>query len=60
MKTLTMALAALALLAAPAMAQNVPTPVDDPEATLLDDLIVVAPTQGPAWWMRRSIRSAAE
>jgi hypothetical protein len=24
--------------------------IDDPEATMLSDLIVVAPTNGPAWW----------
>ena len=32
-----------------AVAQNT-TSVDDPESTLLSDLVVIAPTEGPAWW----------
>jgi hypothetical protein len=35
-------------LAASANAQS--TPVDDPEASFVSDLVVVAPTTGPAWW----------
>lgn len=27
-----------------------PTPEDDPEANFVKDLVVVAPTTGPAWW----------
>jgi hypothetical protein len=47
--------ALVAFLLSPAVATaQAPAPrppvVDDPEATLLSDLLVVAPTQGPAWW----------
>jgi hypothetical protein len=27
-----------------------PSPADDPEANYVEDLVVVAPTTGPAWW----------
>lgn len=37
------------LLAPSAVAAQTPA-VDDPEATILSDLLVIAPTQGPAWW----------
>ena len=43
--------AALALtLAAPFGAVAQSAPVEDPEATLVSELIVVAPGGGPAWW----------
>ena len=46
--------AALALIAglcaAPAAAQGPPPPVDDPDATLVEELVVTARLPGPAWW----------
>ena len=48
-------LAALALAALPAAAQTpprpaLPPPLDDPNATLVDELVVVGRLPGPAWW----------
>lgn len=46
--------AALVLIAglctAPAAAQAPPLPVDDPDATLVEELVVTARLPGPAWW----------
>jgi hypothetical protein len=49
MKTLVAAMLVAALIAPGAMAQPVARG-DDPEATLLSDLVVVGPANGPAWW----------
>lgn len=50
MRRLTAAvLTALFVMPFGAEAQTLPS-VDDPEATVLADLVVVAPTEGPAWW----------
>lgn len=47
MRPIIIALMAAALLApAAGLAQA----IDDPEATVLSDLLVIAPTEGPAWW----------
>lgn len=42
--------AAAALVATPAFAQAGPEPLDDPEANVVDALVVSAKLPGPAWW----------
>lgn len=51
MRIIAVTALSLALLSAPrAQAQPAVPQVDDPEATLLSELLVIAPTEGPAWW----------
>lgn len=47
---LTALLCALALAAAPAAAQAPPGPLVDPDAVLVEELVVTAIDPGPAWW----------
>jgi hypothetical protein len=42
--------AALALSATPALAQTPPPVLDDPEANVVEALVVAAKLPGPAWW----------
>jgi hypothetical protein len=52
MRSVSAALAALALTtaAAPAHAQTAPPALDDPEANVVEALVVAARLPGPAWW----------
>ena len=38
------------LFATNGFAQTSPIAVDDPESTIVSELVITAPTPGPAWW----------
>ena len=50
MRAVLAVIVAVALLAPAAATAQTQSAIDDPEANLLAELIVIAPTEGPAWW----------
>ena len=50
MKAVLAVIVAVALLAPAAATAQTQSAIDDPEANLLAELIVIAPIEGPAWW----------